>query len=71
MKIPEVTVRLAATGEHPEAERMWHRWFVEVQRLFDSGYTGDVTVVTGVDFTSETVTTATLTFENGVLTDVS
>lgn len=36
-----------------------------------TGYTGTVTVVTGVDFTAETVTTAELTYSNGVLTGVS
>ena len=36
-----------------------------------SGYTGSVTLVTGVDFTAETTTTQTLTFNNGILTGVS
>lgn len=36
-----------------------------------SGYTGSVTVVTGVDFVAETTTTSTLNFSNGVLTSVS
>ena len=36
-----------------------------------TGYTGTVTVVTGVDFTAATVTTAKLTYSNGVLTGVS
>lgn len=35
-----------------------------------SGYNGNIIVVTGVDFVTETITTQTLTFTNGVLTGV-
>ena len=34
------------------------------------GFTGSVTVVTGVDFVGESVTTKTMTYSNGVLTSV-
>ena len=35
------------------------------------GYTGSVTVVTGVNFAGQTVTTQTLTYSNGILTGVA
>lgn len=35
-----------------------------------TGYTGDVVVITGVDFVGETTTTQTMSFVNGVLTEV-
>ncbi len=37
----------------------------------DAGFTGDVVVITGVDFTLETTTTQTLTYVDGVLTGVA
>lgn len=36
-----------------------------------TGYTGSVTVITGVNFGAQTVTTKTLTINNGVVTNVS
>lgn len=36
-----------------------------------TGYTGSLTMITGVNFVSQTTTSVTLTFNNGVLTNVS
>ena len=36
-----------------------------------SGYTGNVSVVVGVDFTSKTVTTVKMKIVNGIITEIS
>ena len=36
-----------------------------------SGYTGNVSVVVGVDFTSKTVTTVKIKIVNGIITEIS
>lgn len=36
-----------------------------------SGYTGNIVVITGVDFTAKTTTTATLNINNGIITSIS
>jgi hypothetical protein len=42
-----------------------------IDSKFSSGYSGTVTVITGVDFTAETTTTKTLTIEDGLITGVA
>jgi len=42
-----------------------------VNKLDKNGYTGSVEVVTSVDFTNETVTTKTISYTDGQITDVS
>jgi len=42
-----------------------------VNKLDKNGYTGNITVVTDVDFTNETVTTKTISYVDGQITDIS
>lgn len=43
----------------------------ELQDYFNTTYTGDITVVTSVDFTGETTTTSTISVVDGIITEVN
>lgn len=63
-----------AASSHTHDDRYYTE--TEVSAMLDNkadiftGYTGTVTIVTSVNFTAETVVTKTLTYSNGVLTEV-
>lgn len=42
-----------------------------LQGYFSTTYTGDITVVTSVDFTAETTTTSTISVVDGIITGIS
>lgn len=43
----------------------------DIEGYFATTYTGDITVVTSVDFTGQTTTTSTISVVNGIVTGVS